>query len=202
MSFYGEFGTYKVELDRRGFIRMVAFSGLALLSPSPVLAAISNATSPKRSLYLYNPNTRESVKTTYWLDGEYVEKALDEINHIMRDRYTGQVKPIDPRLLDLLHSIGSQLKTRRPFHIISGYRSPKTNARLLKYGRGASKTSLHMHGKAVDIRLPGCRLSSLRRTAVKLRGGGVGYYPRSRHIHIDVGPVRYWARWTKKKKRK
>jgi len=96
----------------------------------------------------------------------------------MRDRRTGEIKQINTRLLDLLSSIGTELKTQKPFHIISGYRSSKTNALLRKRGKGAAKKSLHIQGKAADIRLPGCRLSSLRRTAFNLKSGGVGYYPR------------------------
>jgi uncharacterized protein YcbK (DUF882 family) len=147
---------------------------------------------PERSLSLYNPNTRESLHTTYWSNGRYLQKALGDINHILRDRRTGEIKQINTRLLDLLYAIGTELKTQKPFHIISGYRSRRTNALLRKCGKGAAKNSLHIQGKAADIRLPGCRLSSLRRVAFNLKCGGVGYYPRSRFVHIDVGPIRYW----------
>jgi uncharacterized protein YcbK (DUF882 family) len=171
---------------------LVFFSGLASLSPCPVLGAIRESPSPERSLSLYNPNTRESLHTTYWSNGKYLQKALSDINHILRDRRTGEIKQINTRLLDLLNAIGMELKTQKPFHIISGYRSRRTNALLRKCGKRAAKNSLHIQGKAVDIRLPGYRLSALRRAAFKLKGGGVGYYPRSRFVHIDVGPIRYW----------
>ena len=185
--------THGVELSRRRFIRWVFFSGLATLSPSPVLAAIRDCTTPERSLYLYNPNTREALDTTYWSNGHYVATALADISHIMRDRRTGEIKPIDTRLLDVLHAIGIELKTQEPFHIMSGYRSPQTNALLRKRGKAAAANSFHMQGKAVDIRLPKCRLSSLRRVSFNLRRGGVGYYPRSGFVHVDVGPLRYWS---------
>ncbi len=182
----------RIELSRRSFIGMVFFSGLASLSPAPVLGAIRDCLSPERSLSLYNPNTRESLQTTYWANGRYLQKALSDINYIMRDRRTGEIKQIDTRLLDLLYAIGTELKSQKPFHIISGYRSSRTNELLRKRGKGAAKHSLHIQGEAADIRLPGCRLSSLRRVAFKLKGGGIGYYPRSRFVHIDVGPIRYW----------
>ncbi|MCG2776612.1 MAG: DUF882 domain-containing protein, partial [Desulfobacterales bacterium] len=175
------------------FIGLVFFSGLASLSPNPVLGAIRDCLSPERSLPLYNPNTKESLHTTYWSNGRYQQNALSEINHIMRDRRTGEIKPIHTDLLDLLYAIGTELKTQEPFHIISGYRSSRTNALLRKSGKNVAKNSLHIQGKAADIRLPECRLSSLRRVAFNLKGGGVGYYPRYRFIHIDVGPLRYWS---------
>ena len=187
------FGTHGVELSRRRFIRCVVLSALAGLSPSPVFAAIRDRMTPKRSLSLYNPNTKEALDATYWSNGHYVRKALADISHIMRDRHTGEIKPIDSRLLDVLHAISMQLKTQEPFHIMSGYRSPQTNALLRKWGRAAAANSFHMQGKAVDIRLPKCGLSSLRRASYKLRSGGVGYYPRSGFVHVDVGPVRYWS---------
>ena len=186
-------GINEVELSRRRFIRFVVFSGLASLFPSPVFGAISDCKAPERSLSLYNPNTKEALNTVYWSNGKYVQDALTAINHIMRDRRTGEIKPIDICLLDLLYAIGKELKAQKPFHIISCYRSRKTNVLLRKSGKNAANNSLHIQGKAADIRLPGCSLSSLRRVAFKLKGGGVGYYPRSRFIHVDVGPVRYWS---------
>jgi uncharacterized protein YcbK (DUF882 family) len=188
----GTYNIYRGELSRRNFIGLVFFSGLASLSPSPVLGAIRDCMSPERSLSLYNPNTRESLHTTYWSNGRYLQKALSDINHIMRDRRTGEIKQINTQLLDLLYAIGTELKIQKPFHIISGYRSSRTNALLRERGKGAAKNSLHMQGKAADIRLPGCRLSSLRRAAFDLKAGGIGFYPRYRFVHIDVGPIRYW----------
>ena len=110
----------------------------------------------------------------------------------MRDFRKPDTKPIDTNLLDLLSAISMRLNPEKPFHVISGYRSPETNAKLRKRGTGAAKNSYHTQGKAVDIRLPGCRTSVLRRTAYKLKKGGVGYYPHRGFVHIDVGPIRYW----------
>jgi uncharacterized protein YcbK (DUF882 family) len=180
-----------VKLNRRLFLRLIAFSGSAVLVPKPVFAAIRGCAPLQRSLSFYNSNTKEALDTVYWSNGNYLSKALADINHLMRDRFTGEIKTIDTRLLDLLYTIGMELKAQKPFHIISGYRSPKTNALLRKRGKGAAKNSFHMQGEAVDVRLPGYRLPSLRRTAYELKAGGVGYYPRAGFVHIDVGPVRY-----------
>jgi uncharacterized protein YcbK (DUF882 family) len=181
------------KLNRRSFLGFALSSALMCLSPSRAWSALGDIQMPKRSLSLYNPNTKEAVNTTYWADGDYVSQALAEINHIMRDRLTGQTKPIDTNLLDLLFAIGTRLEIKHPLHIISGYRSPETNELLRKRGKPAAKNSYHLRGKAADIRVPGYRPSVLRRVSAQLRGGGVGYYPRSRFLHVDVGPVRFWS---------
>jgi uncharacterized protein YcbK (DUF882 family) len=111
----------------------------------------------------------------------------------MRDHRTGETKSIDPRLLDLLYAVKKRLGATQPFHIISGYRSPKTNAILRKNAGGVARKSLHIEGKAVDIRLPDAELSALRKVTMDLRGGGVGYYPKSDFIHVDLGLLRYWT---------
>jgi len=185
--------TSKSQLSRRSFLGFALSSALMCLSPSRAWSALGDIPLPVRSLSLYNPNTKESINTVYWEEGNYVSQALVEINHIMRDRLTGQTKPIDANLLDLLFAISTTLEIERPLHIISGYRSPKTNALLRKRGKPAAKNSYHLQGKAVDIRVPGYRLSALRQVSTQLRGGGVGYYPRSRFLHVDVGPIRYWT---------
>ena len=118
--------------------------------------------------------------------------ALAELNYILRDHRVQEIKEIDRNLLDLLCTLKNRLGTSKPFHVISGYRSPKTNEIMRKNNKGIAKKSLHMTGHAVDIRLPSCSLSSLRHEALKLKGGGVGYYPRSNFIHIDTGRVRSW----------
>ena len=179
-------------LSRRRFLRLGAFTVLSGIAPRLCFAAKDAQKLPKRSLSFYNTYTKESLATVYWADGKYVSPALDEINYILRDHRTGDIKPICTRLLDVLCAIKVKLKAEHPFHIISGYRSPKTNALLRKKGRGVAKNSLHMSGKAVDISVPGYRLSVLRRAAIELRGGGVGYYPRSKFVHVDSGAVRFW----------
>ena len=189
---YEIFRKQEVEISRRRFIKLGTLATLAIMSPCPSFAARGNRLSPERSLSFYNIHTQESLSTVYWAKGRYVSEALADIDHILRDHRAEKTKPIDTRLLDLLYGIAMELEAGEPFHIISGYRSPKTNALLHRHGRGTAKHSLHMHGKAIDIQLPDCRLPLLRRVAMRLRGGGVGYYPHSNFVHVDVGRVRYW----------
>jgi len=182
----------KAGLSRRNFIGFILCAGIAGLCPKPVFAAIDELSTKGRSLSLYNPHTKDRFNGVYWHNGKYVAEALKNINHIMRDFHAHDIKQIDTHLLDLLSVISIKLQPEKPFHIISGYRSPETNAKLRKSGKGAAKNSYHIQGKAVDIRLPGYRTSVLRRTAFKLKKGGVGYYPHQKFVHIDVGPLRYW----------
>jgi len=183
----------KTGLSRRNFIKLLVCSGILSYSSKSAFAAIDGIALKERSLSLFNPHTKERFEGIYWCDGDYVSNALNNINHIMRDIRTNDVKPIDTHLLDLIFSISIKLKPEAPFRVISGYRSPKTNTLLRKRGNGAAKKSYHIKGQAVDIRLPGYRTSVLRRSAYELKKGGVGYYPKRRFVHIDVGPVRYWT---------
>mgnify|MGYP001819506935 FL=1 len=186
------FVSARTGLSRRNFIGLMLCVGISGVSSKSVFAAIEELATPERSLSLYNPHTKDSFKGVYWHNGKYVSEALKNINHIMRDFRAHDIKQIDTHLLDLLSVISIKLNPEKPFHVISGYRSPETNAKLRKRGKGAAKNSYHIQGKAVDIRLPGYRTSVLRRTAFKLRKGGVGYYPHQKFVHIDVGPIRYW----------
>ena len=146
----------------------------------------------ERRLSLYNIHTGERLSTIYWAQGRYLDEALHRIDHVLRDHRDNSVHPMDPALLDLLVALQSRLGTHEPFHVISGYRSPATNARLRKVSTGVAKRSLHMQGKAIDIRLPGVELKTLRRTALAMKAGGVGYYPKSGFVHVDTGRVRHW----------
>ena len=154
-------------------------------------SALANPSS--RSVAFHNLHTGESLNTVHWEQGAYVRDALSEVNHVLRDFRTGDVHPIDPGLLDLLDSLSARLETRSPFHVISGYRSPKTNAMLHERSNGVASKSLHMKGLAIDIRLADVDLARLHQAALDLRGGGVGYYPSSDFVHVDVGPVRRWG---------
>jgi uncharacterized protein YcbK (DUF882 family) len=121
-----------------------------------------------------------------------LKESLREINHLLRDHRTGDTVQMDRELLDLLYSLQHKVESKKEFQVISGYRSPKTNAMLRSKSSGVAKKSLHMQGKAIDIRLPGTSLKNLRKAAVALKSGGVGYYPNSNFVHVDTGRVRYW----------
>ncbi len=179
-------------LSRRGFITLGLLTALSSTIPYEAFGAVQRFITPERCLSFYNTHTGEQLHTTYWCKGKYVPEALSGINHILRDHRTGDIKKIDKSLLDLLYVLRGQLNTQEPFHIISGYRSPKTNRLLRKHSSGVARNSLHTTGKAVDIRLPGRQLEDLLSAAVDLRKGGVGYYPDSDFVHVDVGRVRYW----------
>jgi uncharacterized protein YcbK (DUF882 family) len=184
-------------LNRRKFLKLgyncATTAATGCLFPRLLLAKPSRSLASKR-LSFYSLHTGESLKITYAVDGKYIPDALHAIDHILRDHRTGEIKAIDNRLLDLLHTISHkiELKARHSFHIISGYRSVQTNAMLQKKGRGVVKNSYHIKGQAVDFRVPPFRLAHLQKVALRLQAGGVGYYPRSNFLHVDVGKFRYW----------
>jgi uncharacterized protein YcbK (DUF882 family) len=176
---------------RRSVLKLGAFAAVAVAAaPRSVLAALPRE--HERSLSFEHLHTGERLKTVYWERGRYIPSALDDVNHVLRDFRTGDVIGIDPHLLDVLYQMRRTLDTREPVQVIGGYRSPETNAMLAARSHGVSRNSLHMKGKAIDLRLPGRRLSAVRRTAMSLHRGGVGYYPASNFVHVDTGRVRYW----------
>lgn len=181
-----------VGLSRRDLLGIGALALGSCLVPQALMASLSPRVSFEKSLSLYNLHTGEKLEAVYWSEGLYVLETLTDINHILRDFRTGEVKPIDTGLLDLLHSLRELLGSSDVLHVVSGYRSPETNARLREASGGVAFQSLHMEGKAIDIRLPGYDLDSLHKAAVSLRGGGVGYYPGPEFVHVDTGRVRYW----------
>lgn len=176
--------------SRRHALTLLAGAATALIA-APAIATPRFAPD-RRSLAFHNLHTGESLDLVYWSGGTYQPDALGQIDHVLRDFRTGDVHPIDPRLLDLLVRVNQQLDSTGPFQVISGYRSPATNAMLRRESEGVAKSSLHMQGQAIDVRVPDRALASLRRVAMDLRSGGVGYYPQSDFVHIDVGRVRYW----------
>ncbi len=147
----------------------------------------------ERHIALHNLHTGEHLSLTYFDKGRYLHGALSQVNRFLRDFRTGKSHAISPQLLDVLHALSAKLETGQPFQVISGYRSPKTNARLAKHSHGVAHHSLHMAGKAIDIRAPGIDLADLHKAALELGRGGVGYYPDSDFVHVDVGPVRHWG---------
>jgi uncharacterized protein YcbK (DUF882 family) len=173
---------------RRGVLRgAIGLAGATLLGGTARAAAVA-----PRSLSLLNLHTGEALKATYFEAGEYLPDAMAALNHLLRDFRTGDVHPIAPGLLDLVTSLQGRLDTCRTVHVISGYRSPHTNAQLHERSDGVASHSLHMVGEAMDIRIPGVELANLRDAALGLQRGGVGYYPGSDFVHVDVGRVRRW----------
>lgn len=150
-----------------------------------------DAFAAERNLAFYNTHTGERQTVTYWRDGRYDRTGVREINTLLRDHRTGDVKQIDPELLDVLYGIQTELQNKKPsltveFHIISGFRSPRTNEMLRQNVGGQAKKSRHMHGDAIDIRVPGVSTKELRNIAWCQQKGGVGYYENSHFVHVDI----------------
>jgi len=184
-------GDALVAISRRRFLKLgLLATGVGVAYPMAVSAKVRLP--HERTLELYNIHTGEQLRGAYWSGDGYDSGVLTEINHLLRDYRTGEVKAIEPSLLDLLHSINQVLESSQPFHVVSGYRSPATNAFLAERSRGVAKHSLHMEGKAIDVYLANRPLKELHRVALALGKGGVGYYPESDFVHVDVGRVRSW----------
>lgn len=185
-------------LTRRDVLRAGALGGLLLstLSAAPASAAsrlMIPATQGAMSITFRNQHTGESFNGVYRVGDRYLPEAFEQINTVLRDFRTGEAFPIDPRVLDILFAMRERIGTHAPFEILSGYRSPKTNAYLQKISDGVAQNSLHMTGQAIDLRLPGYSTRKLSDIAGKLKAGGVGYYQKSDFIHVDTGQVRHWS---------
>jgi len=182
-----------------GSISISAMSAPSLWIPKPLKAVEGNPyplihvnKDRELSLSFYNRHTGESLrKCVFWAEGNYNKEGLKEINHLFRDHRTQSVHAIDQDLLHLLHKIQEKLDTLEPFHLISGYRSPKSNKMLNARSRGVAKHSQHVYGKAADVYVPGRTLKQVQMVAKSLRRGGVGRY--SQFVHVDTGRVRYWS---------
>lgn len=178
---------HRLAVGRRCFIGGIAAS-TASLTAAPLAAA-----TPSGHLALRNLHTGEELEVAYRDRKGYDRSALAELDHILRDWRQDEVLPIDRRLFGMMELIAARLGRAPRYAIISGYRSPKTNAMLRQSSNGVAKRSLHMVGQAIDLRLDGVALGALRRAALDLEAGGVGFYPGSDFVHIDTGRVRSWS---------
>lgn len=181
--------------QRRHLLRhtaRLALAGAALPLARPA-AALPQELTHGRSLAFDHTHTGEHLSLTYAVGERYLPEALRSLDHFMRDHYSGEVGSMDPQLFDLLHQLRRTLASDAPFEVISAYRCAATNTRLRNTRQGGvAKRSLHMDGKAMDIRIAGIGLADLRDAALSLRLGGVGYYPREQFVHVDTGRVRSW----------
>ena len=187
-------GSISEGVTRRGLLR--AFAATAVVAAPTYANAFGflKGAGDVRRLKMYSGRTGESLNTLYWIDGEYIPEALDEINRFMRDWRTGGTIRIDTRTVDIIAASHNMLDTETPFLMLSGYRSPQTNNMLRSRSSGVARNSLHMKGQAADLRLEGRSVSQIAKAALACSAGGVGKYSRSNFVHMDCGPVRVWGR--------
>lgn len=176
------------DASRRRFLGgLASLSAVALAAPASALSARE-----ERVLSFFHTHTSDRLILPYFADGAYLPGSLARLDRFLRDHRTGEEHAIDPALFDLLHELQRATSTKGPFHVIACYRSPVTNARLRSAGRGVAGGSLHLQGRAIDVRLADVPSAVLRDAARELRRGGVGYYRRSDFVHVDTGRVRAW----------
>lgn len=193
---HGQMREFALQEDLEDF--SAGFDGNRFQAPAPRPNRFVAANSYRngvmhRTLSLQNMTTGDSLDVTYFEKGQYLPDAMDEISYLYRDHLTDEMHPIDPALLDQLHDLQATLGVgNRSIHVICGYRSPYTNAHLRQHSRGVAKNSLHMQGRAIDIRIPGVDSTNIRDAALSMARGGVGYYPGSNFVHLDTGNFRTW----------
>lgn len=179
--------------DRRTLLKgTMTLSAAALISTVGVSPVFASAPEGRYNLSVFNLHTHESYEGLYRVGNQYLPESFEHINYTLRDHRTNDIFPIDPRVIDIAAAIHKMSGSRKPFKILSGYRSPKTNKMLNKKSGGVAKQSLHMSGQAIDLALDDVPITRLRDIAVKLKAGGVGYYSRSGFVHVDSGRFRTW----------
>jgi uncharacterized protein YcbK (DUF882 family) len=177
---------------RRSFLAASFAAASSLLARRAPAQAAATGVAPGR-LALYHTHTREAATIVYRdAAGRYDPAALHRLHHLLRCHFTGEVAPIDVRVLEFLSAVDQELGGDREIHVISGFRSSAYNDWLIRHRSGVAARSLHLVGRAIDVRFPGLPLREVRRVALALGGGGVGYYPTSRFVHLDSGRVRSW----------
>lgn len=184
--------------NRRSLLKMSAKIGGAFAMGVVAAPSVAKLVNPiglvKRDIEMNHLHTSEQIGLVFAVDYEYLDPALNKLNYFLRDHYSHEVGVMDPTLYDFMYQIRRDLGARRSYEIISGYRSPKTNEHLrTTRGGGVARRSLHMDGKAIDLRLPGVPLEELRDAAIAQQMGGVGYYSRDGFVHIDTGRIRTWG---------
>jgi uncharacterized protein YcbK (DUF882 family) len=177
----------QLRIARRRFLRKISVATFAF---APIRAALAIA--PRRSLSFANTHTGEKLSTVYFENGAYLPASLQRIDHLLRDYRTGDVHPIDPGVLDIMFDLRVIANHDAAYQVICGYRSPATNALLRSQSSAVAEHSLHMQGRAIDVRLTGFPTPKLYELALQMRRGGVGFYAKSDFVHVDNGAVRSW----------
>lgn len=180
-------------LSRRGLLRIFAAAAIAAAPTLSKATGLLRGAGDVRSVKMYSGRSGESVDTIYWVDGKYIPEVLKELNHFMRDLRADSAMKMNPQNLDIIAATHHLLGVNEPYMLLSGYRTPATNAMLREQSHGVARNSLHMKGMAADVRLKSRSVSQMARAAEACSAGGVGHYYRSDFVHMDCGPVRTWA---------
>jgi uncharacterized protein YcbK (DUF882 family) len=178
---------------RRGLLGVFAATAVVAAPTYSKAFGLLRGAGDVRRISMYSGRTGESLDTIYWIEGEYIPEVIKEINHFMRDWRTDDVVKMDPRNFDIMAASHRLMDTTEPYMLLSGYRSPATNAMLRSHSRGVARNSLHMKGQAADLRLKSRSVGQMARAAKACAAGGVGTYPRSDFVHMDCGPLRTWG---------
>ena len=180
-------------MTRRALLGAFAATTLTAAPTYSNAAGFLRGSGDIRRLRMYSGRTGERIDMIYWIEGKYIKDAVKEVNHFMRDWRTGQAIQMDLRNVDIMAAAHNLMDANEPYLLLSGYRSPKTNAMLRSRSRGVAKNSLHMKGQAADLRLSTRSVSQMARAAQACRGGGVGKYSGSNFVHMDCGVIRTWG---------
>lgn len=185
--------TAKTGFTRRGILGVFAATAVVAAPTYSNAFGLLRGAGDIRRIRMYSGRTGESLDTIYWIEGKYIKEVLQEVNHFMRDWRTDDQVTMDPRTVDIMAASHRLLDVSEPYMLLSGYRSPKTNAMLRSQSGGVAKNSLHMKGQAADLRLKSRSVSQMARAAETCASGGVGRYSGSNFVHMDCGPVRHWG---------
>jgi uncharacterized protein YcbK (DUF882 family) len=180
-------------VTRRGLLGVFAATMVVAAPTLSKANGILRGAGDIRRIRMYSGRTGEQIDTIYWIEGEYIKEVMKEINHFMRDWRTGDATKMDMRAVDILAAAHRLMDVSEPYMLLSGYRSPATNAMLRSQSRGVARNSLHMRGQAADLRLKSRSVSQMARAAEACASGGVGRYSRSNFVHMDCGDVRHWG---------
>ncbi len=180
-------------ITRRGLLGVFAATTVAAAPTYSNAFGLLRGAGDVRRIRMYSGRTGESIDTIYWIEGEYIPQVMKELNHFMRDWRTDTQVKMDGRTIDIAAASHRLLDVNEPYMLLSGYRSPQTNAMLREHSRGVARNSLHMKGQAADLRLASRSVGQISRAALACSAGGVGKYPRSNFVHMDCGPIRTWG---------
>jgi uncharacterized protein YcbK (DUF882 family) len=181
-------------ITRRGLLGIFAATAVVAAPTYSHAFGLLRGAGDIRRIRMHSGRTGESLDTIYWIEGEYIKEAMKEINYFMRDWRSGASTGIDPRTIDIMAAAHRLMDVSEPYMMLSGYRSPKTNAMLRSQSRGVARDSLHVKGQAADLRLKSRTVGQMAKAAEACASGGVGRYSRSNFVHMDCGPVRAWGR--------